>query len=70
MGLAPLKEGEREVCLRLLGRVNCEGPLLIVRGKGCTGAEFEADAAEGGPHLAPLQSSRGDLLDGKGHLRP
>lgn len=70
MALTSPKEGEREVCLRLLGRVNREGPLVVLGDKGYAGAEFEADAAElgativrprrkdepaGGPHLAPLR---------------
>jgi hypothetical protein len=70
MALTSPKEGEREVCLRLLGRVNREGPLTVLGDKGYAGADFEADAAglgatvvrprrrdepEGGPHLAPLR---------------
>jgi hypothetical protein len=70
MALTSPREGEREVCLRLLGRVNREGPLTILGDKGYAGAGFEADAAglgatvvrprrkdepQGGPHLAPLR---------------
>jgi hypothetical protein len=70
MALTSPKEGEREVCLRLLGRVNREGPLTVLGDKGYAGAEFEAEAAalgativrprrkdepDGGPHLAPLR---------------
>jgi transposase len=70
MALTSPREGEREVCLRLLRRVNREGPLTVLGDKGYAGAEFEADAAdlgatvvrprrrdepEGGPHLAPLR---------------
>jgi hypothetical protein len=70
MALTSPKEGEREVCLRLLGRVEREGPLTVLGDKGYAGADFEADAAElavsivrprrkdepeGGPHLAPLR---------------
>ncbi len=70
MALTSPKEGEREVCLRLLGRVNREGPLTVLGDKGYAGADFQADAAElgativrprrkdepeGGPHLAPLR---------------
>jgi hypothetical protein len=70
MALTSPKEGEREVCLRLLGRVNREGPLTVLGDKGYAGAEFQADAAElgatvvrprrkdepeGGPHLASLR---------------
>jgi len=70
MALTSPREGEREVCLRLLGRMNREGPLTILGDKGYAGADFEADAAElgarvvrprrrdepqGGPHLAPLR---------------
>jgi hypothetical protein len=70
MALTSPKEGEREVCLRLLGRVNRTGPLVVLGDKGYAGADFEADAAalgatvvrprgedetEGGLHLAPLR---------------
>ncbi|MBS1887814.1 MAG: IS982 family transposase [Actinobacteria bacterium] len=70
MALTSPKEGEREVCLRLLGRVNRTGPLVVLGDKGYAGADFEADAAGlgatvvrpqrkdepgGGPHLAPLR---------------
>lgn len=70
MALTSPKEGEREVCLRLLGRVNRSGPVTVLGDKGYAGAEFEADAAElgatvvrprregepeGGLHLAPLR---------------
>jgi hypothetical protein len=70
MALTSPKEGEREVCLRLLGRVNREGPLVVLGDKGYAGAAFETEAAglgatvvrprrqdeEGdGLHLAPLR---------------
>ena len=70
MALTSPKEGEREVCLRLLARVNRSGPLTVLGDKGYAGAEFEADAAtlgatvvrprrkdepQGGPHLASLR---------------
>lgn len=70
MALTSPKEGEREVCLRLLERVNRQGPLTVLGDKGYAGAEFEAEAAErgatvvrprrkdepqGGLHLAPLR---------------
>ncbi len=70
MALTSPKEGEREVCLRLLERVNRSGPITILGDKGYAGADFEADAAalgatvvrprrkdetEGGLHLAPLR---------------
>jgi hypothetical protein len=70
MALTSPREGEREVCLRLLGRVDHEGPLTVLGDKGYAGAGFEADAAdlgativrprrkdepEGAPHLAPLR---------------
>jgi len=70
MALTSPREGEREVCLRLLGRVNREGPLTVLGDKGYAGTDFEADAAElgatvvrprrkdepeGGPHPAPLR---------------
>jgi hypothetical protein len=70
MALTSPKEGEREVCLRLLERVNRSGPLTVLGDKGYAGADFEADAADlgatvvrprrkdepgTGPHLAPLR---------------
>jgi hypothetical protein len=70
MALTSPKEGEREVCLRLLGRVNRSGPITVLGDKGYAGADFEADAAELGAtivrprrkdetghglHLAPLR---------------
>ena len=70
MALTSPKEGEREVCLRLLARVNRSGPLTVLGDKGYAGADFEADAAalgatvvrprredepKGGLHLAPLR---------------
>jgi hypothetical protein len=70
MALTSPKEGEREVCLRLLARVNRSGPVTILGDKGYAGTDFEADAAalgatvvrprrkdepDGGPHLAPLR---------------
>ena len=41
MALTSPKEGEREVCLRLLGRVNRSGPLTVLGDKGYAGADFE-----------------------------
>lgn len=70
MALTSPKEGEREVCLRLLGRVERTGPVTVLGDKGYAGADFEADAAGlgatvvrprrkdepgRGPHLAPLR---------------
>ena len=70
MALTSPKEGEREVCLRLLERVNRSGPITVLGDKGYAGADFEADAAALGatvvrprrkdetgdaPHLAPLR---------------
>src|SRR3954451_25489733 len=46
MALTSPKEGEREVCLRLLGRVNREGPITVLGDKGYAGADFKEDAAE------------------------
>lgn len=70
MALTSPKEGEWEVCLRLLERVNRAGPLTVLGDKGYSGADFEVQAAElgatvvrprrrdepeGGLHLAPLR---------------
>jgi hypothetical protein len=70
IALTSPKEGEREVCLRLLERVNRSGPITVLGDKGYAGADFEADAAALGativrprrkdesgetPHLASLR---------------
>ncbi len=70
MALTSPKEGEREVCLRLLERVNRSGPVTVLGDKGYAGRDFEADAASlgatvvrprrededgAGPYLAPLR---------------
>jgi Transposase DDE domain len=70
MALTSPKEGEREVCLRLLERVNRNGHLTVLGDKGYAGAEFQDQAAAlgatvvrprrkdesgAGPHLAPLR---------------
>jgi hypothetical protein len=68
MALTSPKEGEREVCLRLLGRVNREGPLTVLGDKGYAGADFEADAAELGATVVRLR--RKDEPRGALHLAP
>lgn len=70
MILTSPKDNERDVCLRMLGRVNRHGPLTVIGDKGYTGAEFQAQADRLGatvlrprrkdergpsPHLAPLR---------------
>lgn len=70
MALTSPREGEREVCLRLLERVERRGPVTVLGDKGYAGAEFAAEAAAlgatvvrprrkdepvGGLHLAPLR---------------
>jgi hypothetical protein len=68
MALTSPKEGEREVCLRLLGRVNRSGHVTVLGDKGYAGAEFEADAAELG---ATVMRPRRKDEDGPGlHLAP
>jgi hypothetical protein len=60
MALASPKEGEREVCLRLLERVNRSGPLTVLGDKGYAGADFEAEAAElGATVLRPRRKDEG-----------
>src|SRR4029077_1380249 len=62
------KEGGREVCLRLLSRVNRTGPLAVLGDKGYAGAAFEADAAGLG---ATVVRPRHKDEDGEGlHLAP
>jgi hypothetical protein len=68
MALASPKEGEREVCLRLLGRVNRSGPLTVLGDKGYAGADFEADAAKLGATI--LRPRRKDEPGGDLHLAP
>ena len=64
------KDNERDVCLRMLARVNRNGPLTVIGDKGYAGRDFEAQAAQlnvliarprrkdepgRGPHLAPIR---------------
>lgn len=70
MILTSPKENERDVCLRMLQRVNRHGPLTVIGDKGYAGKQFSAQAAslnttilrprrqnETGhrPHLAPIR---------------
>jgi len=68
MALTSPKEGEREVCLRLLGRVNREGPLTVLGDKGYAGAEFQARAAELGATV--VRPRRRDERATRLHLAP
>lgn len=68
MALTSPKEGEREVCLRLLERVNRSGPITVLGDKGYAGADFEADAAALGVTIA--RPARKDEPDGALHLAP
>jgi len=70
LALTSPKVGEREVCLRLLERVNRQGALVVIGDKGYAGRGFESDANDldttivrprrkdepgKGPHLAPIR---------------
>jgi hypothetical protein len=70
MILTSPKDNERDVCLRMLERVNRHGPLTVIGDKGYAGRDFEARAAAlevtvlrprrkdekaQGPHLAPIR---------------
>jgi hypothetical protein len=70
LALTSPKVGERDVCLRLLKRVNRHGHLTVIGDKGYAGRDFEAAAADldatiarprrkdehgRGPHLAPIR---------------
>lgn len=70
MVLTSPKDNERDVCLRMLARVNRTGPVTVIGDKGYAGTQFAADAAaldatilrprrkhETGhqPHLAPIR---------------
>jgi Transposase DDE domain len=71
MILTSPKDNERDVCLRMLARVNHSGPITVIGDKGYAGREFEAQAAalgatilrpnrrdekkRRGPHLAPIR---------------
>lgn len=68
MALTSPKEGEREVCLRLLGRVNRSGPLTVLGDRGYTGVDFEADAADLG--AAVVRPRRKDEHGVSLHLAP
>ncbi|MGH8303377.1 MAG: transposase [Steroidobacteraceae bacterium] len=45
VALTSPKDNERDVCLRLLARVNRTGPLTVIGDKGYAGRDFEAHAA-------------------------
>ena len=68
MALTSPKEGEREVCLRLLERVNRSGPITVLGDKGYAGADFEAEAAALGARI--VRPARKDEPDGALHLAP
>jgi hypothetical protein len=68
MALTSPKEGEREVCLRLLERVNRCGPLTVLGDKGYAGADFQADAAALGATV--VRPRRKDEPEGRLHLAP
>ena len=70
MILTSPKDNERDVCLRMLTRVNRTGPITVIGDKGYAGAAFAAQAASLGatilrprrkdergigPHLAPIR---------------
>jgi hypothetical protein len=70
MILTSPKENERDVCLRMIERVNRHGPITVIADKGYAGAQFTAraatlhatilrprrkDEAGQGPHLAPIR---------------
>jgi hypothetical protein len=70
MILTSPKDNERDVCLRMLERVNRYGPLTVIGDKGYAGRDFETRAATlgarilrprrkdehgTGPHLAPIR---------------
>ena len=70
LALTSPKNGEREVCLGLLERVERHGPITVIGDKGYAGRDFEAHAADlgarivrprrkdepgRGPHLAPIR---------------
>jgi transposase len=70
MMLTSPKENERDVCLRMLERVNRTGPLTVIADKGYAGRDFQTAAAAlgttvirprrkdepgQGPHLAPIR---------------
>ena len=68
MALTSPKEGEREVCLRLLERVNRCGPITVLGDKGYAGTEFEGQAAKLGATV--VRPRRKDEPDGGLHLAP
>jgi Transposase DDE domain len=68
MALTSPKEGEREVCLRLLERVNRQGPLTVLGDKGYAGADFEAQAAALGASV--VRPRRKDESSEALHLAP
>lgn len=70
MALTSPKEGEREVCLRLLARVNRTGPITLLGDKGYAGAEFEAQAAALGASIVRPRRKDEPEVEGDLHLAP
>ncbi len=58
MILTSPKDNERDICLRLLERVNRTGPLTVIGDKGYAGRQFEADAARPPRHDPPAPPQR------------
>ena len=68
MILASPKDNERDVCLRMLARVNRTGPVTVIGDKGYAGAQFAADAAALGATV--LRPRRKDETGRRPHLAP
>jgi Transposase DDE domain len=68
MTLTSPKDNERDVCLRMLQRVNRHGPLTIIGDKGYTGRQFQADAAA--LNTTILRPRRKDEPGRDAHLAP
>ncbi len=62
MALTSPKEGEREVCLRLLGRVNRSGPVAVLGDKGYAGTEFRPMPPASARRLSARSEARSPAL--------
>ncbi|MGH8302874.1 MAG: IS982 family transposase [Steroidobacteraceae bacterium] len=68
MRLTSPKDNERDVCLRMLARVNRTGPLTVIGDKGYAGTQFAASAAALGATI--LRPRRKDETGHRPHLAP
>ena len=68
MILTSPKDNERDICLRMLARVNRHGPITVIGDKGYAGRQFETHAAAIGATI--LRPRRRDEKGHRPHLAP